>query len=179
MSKRLRQLVIDAGIVPAQAVRLMKMWKLLEEDESQWDSAKQERTENELLDFVSEISRLLEDERELPEMKETALDVDDVLFKNDAFRVIVTGQDGYMQSAQALLQKDGCFIFERAGIDPFMTQVGNQIHHVVAGEVEETTVEIIQVMPLYVGEAHKYTRCRVQEVPKHAAVPVLQQSSEE
>lgn len=156
MTKELTKKVIEAGIVPAQAVKLMKMWKILDEDLP--DGAKQEQTENELLEFVSQIGQLLEQTETLPEMKETMLGVTARTFdlKAESCTVILMNYTKAEGSVLVRLIEDsqGCYIFKQETREEIQaTKMGNVVWH------QGTAMLIIDVLPMYWGDTVQFMRC--------------------
>lgn len=167
MSSELTRKVIEAGIVPAQAVKQLKAWRMLPEDLP--EEAKAAATEQELLGFVEEIGTLLEKDQELPEMRETMMDLPrQFLSAKQATVVVYIGSAGGQRvTIDVAYVEDtmGRYIF--ANTPPqgeVIARVGNQIR--VGGGV----FEITEVEPLYHGETRDpaYYRCAVQGVPPHA-----------
>ena len=168
MSDELTRKVIEAGIIPAQAVKQLKAWRMIPDDAPEEEKAA--TTEEQLLGFVREIDDLLERDQELPEMRETMLDLPRqfLVGANRATVVIQTGS-----SAGQRLIIDVPYIKDAMGRYIFsnnppqgeaVARVGNQF------KIGDNVFEIIEVEALYHGETRepRFYRCAVQGVPPHA-----------
>ena len=164
MSDELTRKVIEAGIIPAQAVKQLKAWRMLPDDMPEEEKAA--ATEQELLGFVAEIGDLLEKDQEMPELRETMLDIPR-MFQVAHVATVVYEQGGQRLSVSVRYVEDsmGRYIFEN--VPPYgevAARVGNQF------KAKDTVWEITEVEPLYLGETRepRYYRCAVQGVPRHA-----------
>jgi len=169
MSKELIQKVIEAGIVPRQAIKQLKAWRQLPEDIT--EDERQRATQQQLISFVHEIGDLLDEDKELPELRETMLDLD-ARFKNkgcDCAVVINIPVQNLVINTRVLV--DGAFfIFQADKYGDVVAAVGNQVS-VGDGKV----YEIWEGTPLYKGEHIAFYRCHMQEVPYCAQMPELRQ----
>jgi hypothetical protein len=162
MKRELVQKVIEAGIVPEQAVKLMKHWRMLDEDLPAVE--RQSQTEQQLLAFVAEIAGLMEEDSEMPEMRETLLDMTEATFNtlSQHCSVLVRKWERYVRT-ETLAVKDahGCYIFKNdtpQGAEA--AAVGNVVIH------EKDYYWITAVSPVYWGERLMFFRCSVREVPE-------------
>lgn len=161
MTKELMKKVIESGIVPAQAVKLMKRWQLLDEDMP--ESARQAATEEQLMELVTDVASLLEDTEELPEIRETMLDVTDSVFQQQAWQCVVSAmEDGWPRKSVSLYtmtDAHGCYFFP-AGMAAVagVCRVGDVIWD------RDAVFYISEVMQIYVGEGVRFLRCRVSGV---------------
>jgi len=175
MNKELLAKVIEAGIVPAQAVKLMKRWQALPEDLP--EEALKEQTEEQLLELVQEISELLEETAELPEMKETMPDVArqfESMSRELTFRVIKRDRRNYITvEVQVLTDSMGCLILSQ---DTWEEKAAAVMGNLVL--MDDTWHQIIEVAPLYVEEEPRFMRCAIREVP-NAALSYLREAGEE
>lgn len=174
MNKELMAKVIEAGIVPAQAVKLMKRWQALPEDLP--EGAKQEQTEDQLLELVREIATLLEETSELPEMKETMPDVArqfESLCQDMTFRIIRRDRRSYITVELQVMQDSmGCLILsQETWEEKAAAEVGNLV------QKDDAWYQIMEVAPLYVAEDPLYMRCAIREVP-NAALSYLREADE-
>lgn len=174
MSRELTQKVIEAGIIPAQAVKQLKAWRQLPEDTREEEC--QQVTQAELMGFVRDIEALLEEDGELPELRETMFDLG-ARFANssqDCTAAVRTPNQSMTINTQVLVDKlsgsSQFLIFIADKFAPVITGVGNQIA-LRDGKV----YEICEVTPLYNGEDVAFYRCHVQEVPEHAQMSELRQ----
>jgi len=168
MSKELSRKVIEAGLVPQQAVRLLKMWGCVDHDMP--EAELQEQTQQQLLAFVEEIGELLELEGEIPEIKETDLDLLN-LWEAAQPRQVKYDFSGQLLTVTLPSVRDraGGFVFKR-GHDQVgaVVRPGGQITS-EGGKV----FEIVQVEPRYIKDDAAFLVCQVQEVPSDAAVRIL------
>jgi hypothetical protein len=166
MSDELTRKVIEAGIIPAQAVKQMKAWKMLPDDMPEEEKAA--ATEEELLGFVKEIDELLEKSEEMPEMRETMLDAHVQFAKGEAKHIrILSDMGGQQMTVELRYVTDsmGRYIIEN--VVPYaetVARVGSQFR------IGEGVFEITEVEALYHGETRepRFYRCAVQGVPPHA-----------
>lgn len=165
MGKELLQKAIEAGIVPAQSVKLMQMWRSLPDDLPEADRV--ERTQQQVLELVGELEELLEQDQEIPELRETELDLD------VAWEKAQTVQLTYRMRQQHLVvrlpagrtRQSGFFFRYVHQNQEVMIRPGGQIR-----DRNNEVFEITQVSPRYVEDALRYLVCDVQEVPSHAVV---------
>jgi hypothetical protein len=172
MSKELMQKIIEAGIVPAQAVEQLKAWKQVSDDLP--DGALQNLTPQQFTGLVRGIEDLLENADELPELRETqpGLEARFEDKKQDCV-VVVAGSATTTLNIPALADKHAtsilsCVVFRADQYGWLAARVGNQLS-LGDGNVYETT----EATPLYQGEDVVFYRCDVQEVPDHAQMPEL------
>lgn len=162
--RKLTDKVVEAGIIPDNALRLMKMWGIHEELPDFVE--KKDRTYEQLLKMVEEISELLEAKSEVPELKETDLDLE-LLFKSKAEMLpvkVFTGEryvDIHMLVAQ---NRAGQFVFSRLLTDPVtIAAPGNKL------QKDDVWYEIFEVETRYRADEPTFDVCTVKEVP-HAKV---------
>lgn len=166
MSDELTRKVIEAGIVPAQAVKQLKAWKMLPEDMPEEEKAA--ATEQELLGFVKEIGTLLEEDQEMPELRETMLDANSRFVRGEARHArFLSDLDGGQMTVELRYVEDAMGRYIVENVVPHsetVMRVGSQFRK------GEGVFEITEVEPLYHGETRepRYYRCAVQGVPPHA-----------
>jgi len=165
MGKELLQKAIEAGIVPAQSVKLLQMWRALPDDLP--EAAKMERTQQQVLELVEELGDLLEQDQEIPEMKETELDLDAAWEKARTVQLVYRlGQQHLTVRMPAGRTRQGGFFFRYVHQNQeVMIRTGGQIT-----DQDNAVFEITQVSPRYVEDALRYLVCDVQEVPDYAQV---------
>lgn len=174
MSKELTQKVIEAGIVPTQAVKQLKAWRQLPEDTLEGE--REQVTQQELLGFVKDIEGLLEDSGELPELRETmpGLGARFASSSQDCVAAIIMPSQSMTINTRVLVDKlspSSKFLIFKADVYTIaVTGIGNQVALGDGG-----VCEICEVTPLYSGEDVAFYRCCVQEVPEHAQMPELRQ----
>lgn len=102
MTSKLSKKVIEAGLVPKHTLQLMKMWGMVPEDAEEkdlsilGDSSDLNKMAEEL---VSDIEELVAVERDIPELRETRLDIDDLF---EAHKVPVWLEGEQVQSMAAV-----------------------------------------------------------------------------
>ena len=71
--QELTKRLLEAGVSPAQSIALLKKWQALPDDMP--EDMKLAQTQEELLKIVDEVAGILEKEEEMPELRETDLDI--------------------------------------------------------------------------------------------------------
>lgn len=171
MGKELMQKIIEAGIVPTQAVEQLKAWKQLPDEVTA--RPRQNMTDKQFTGLVQEIEDLLENAGELPELRETQPGLEAVFeAKKQDCTVVVTGAASTTLNIPVLVEKHAaglfCAIFEAARYGWLAARVGNQL-----SLGDGNAYEVTEATPLYRGEDVAFYRCNVQEVPDHAQMPEL------
>lgn len=160
--KELTKKVVQAGLVGQATLNLMKMWGMVDESV---DDVKVAETREELLSLVDDISELLERD-EIPELKETDLELDKLMSGTLFEAKMTTGQQTFFSLAT----------IDRAGRVVFKCKSDAQCDLVVGvGALIDFTnkqFEITSVEPRYVGDTLKYYVCEVKEVC-NAEVPTM------
>jgi len=159
--RKLTDKVVEAGIIPENALKLMRMWGIHENlpDYGQ----KREQTYGQLLKMVEEIGELLEEKSEIPEIKETDLDIER-LFKEHAemlpISVFIGDRyvDVYMMAAQ---DRVGRFIFNRT----YTKRAGNIAVPGTRIKKDDVVYEIFEVETRYMADEPTFDVCTVKEVP--------------
>jgi hypothetical protein len=90
---KLTEKLLAAGVIPAQAVSLLKLWN--SDFEELPDDIKQVKTQDELLRLVDEMAKIIEEEEEVPELRETEFDLEET--KHDLHEVSVEVNAGSLQ----------------------------------------------------------------------------------
>ena len=166
MGDVLTKKVVEAGIVPTGAVRLLKMWRSLPDDTPETEL--EAKTQQELLGMVSEIDNLLEWEREVPELRETDLDLDRYWTGASIHKLVYQrGLHHVVAYVPAARNRTGEFVLFWAGPQmEIMVRPGSQITDMK----QDVVYEVTQVTVRYVEDQPRYLVCDVQEVPKHAVL---------
>lgn len=158
--RKLTDKVVEAGIIPENALKLMKMWGVQEDLPDFLE--KKDHTYAQLLRMVEEIGELLEEKSEVPELKETDLDLERI-FKADAEMAMVSVFIGssyvdiYMLVAQ---DRAGRFIFSREHTKQDNIAVpGNKI------KLDNVVYEIFEVETRYKADEPTFDVCTCKEVP--------------
>lgn len=172
MSKELTQKIIEAGIVPEQAVKQLKAWKQLSDDVPE---AEQERVTQELvMDFVGRIAELLEEDGELPELRETMPGLG-ARFDNkseDCMVVLDLPVQKMSFNTRVLVDGPDFLVFKADKWGDLAANVGGQIA-LRGGKV----CDVYEATPLYTGTVVAFYRCKVVEVPRYAQMPELRKFS--
>lgn len=159
--RELTKKVIEAGLVPKQSVRLLQMWRCLP-DSIQEDEAA-EKTQERLMEFVEEISRLLDEEQTEPDMKETELDLQHIVDHNP-HEVIVYPRLGAVAPQELTLNmvvgvtRFGQLVFpvgENHRLQELACRRGTEV--AIRGE----RVRITHVEPRYLGDRVTFYVCDV------------------
>ena len=168
MRKELTQKIIEAGIVPVHAVKQLKAWRQLPEDIS--EEEQRQVTQQQLMEFVRDIGELLEEQGELPELRETMFDIDRRFDERAQACMVVVAMpvQNIVINTSVLIDEADCSIFKADRYGEICARTGNQVF-LKGGEV----VEVMEAAPLYKGGDVAFYRCRVQEVPDHAKMPEL------
>ena len=152
--KALTKKVVEAGLVPAQVLRLMKLWRCVPEELH--SASVEELTQEELLRFVEQISMLIEESSELPEMKETELDLQ-YLVEGDPRVVHAFTPDGDTIEMTVGITRSGQLVFPVAAgrTQEMICRRGNGLR------IKDALVMITHVEPRYVGEELRFYLCDV------------------
>lgn len=159
--RKLTDKVVEAGIIPENALKLMKMWGVHEELPD--FVHKKDMTYEQLLRMVEEIAALLEEKSEVPEIKETDLDLERV-FKADAemLPISVFIGDRYVDIYMLVAQdRVGRFIFDRT----YTKRAGNVAAPGTRIKKENVVYEIFEVETRYKADEPTFDVCTVKEVP--------------
>jgi hypothetical protein len=170
MSNELTRKIIEAGIVPAHAVKQLKAWRQLPADMP--EEEKQEATQQQLMEFVGEIGELLEESTEVPELRETIPGID-ALFEvqsKDCTVVVNMAPQSMTLNIRAMTDRLDCLIFKADRYGEMAARIGNQ-----ASLGDGKVYEITEIAPLYHGKEVSFYRCRVQEVPDYAQMSEMRQ----
>ena len=71
--KKLTELVIDAGLVPAHTLALMKHWKLVPEEATETELTEEDKKA--VWEIVHKLAELLNDDQNMPDVREASLDI--------------------------------------------------------------------------------------------------------
>jgi len=175
MTKELMKKVIEAGIVPAQSIKLMKFWQCLDADLP--DEARRALTQEQLVDFVEEISELLSESEEIPEMQETLPDLPRMFDLQQKTAVVrCQSQDGrraLLYTVSAVEDPMGNLIFpQRNWHEQAATKVGNEVLW------DGRWYVITNMIQFYQGANPSFMRCEMRGIP-HAEMSCLPEYSEE
>ena len=169
MSKELTQKLVEAGVVPTQAVRQLKTWRQLSEEVPEVSGI-----QGPVDSVVGDIKSLLEREGEMPELRETVPGLDGVFAdkKQDCAVALNAARQTVVLNLPALVgtvvdDVPESIVFQADTYGTAAARAGNQL--VCSGKV----FEITETTPLYRGETVSFYRCRVQEVPENAQMPML------
>lgn len=155
--------LIEAGVIPKQAIQLMKLWRSLPEDLPEDERIAQ--TEEELLKMVMEIETIMEKNDEMSVMKETDLDLDKLIIEEIEIQTVV-GAQNLLVSILGGRTRDGKFVINsgRASGSTRQAELAARRGNVV--EYHGKSHMILNVEPRYVGDDLEYYVCTVEK--KHA-----------
>ena len=71
--QELTKKLLEAGVIPARSIALLKKWQALPDNTP--EDVKLAQTQEEVLKIVDELANMLEKEDEMPELRETDLDI--------------------------------------------------------------------------------------------------------
>jgi hypothetical protein len=168
MGRELTQKIIEAGIVPEQAVKQLKAWRQLPEDTP--EEEQQQITQDLVMDFVERIAELIDAEGELPELRETMPGLEARFESKSEECMIVLDLPVQRMCFNTRVLVDGPnFLIFRA--DKWGDLAAN-----VTGQValrDGKVHDVCESTPLYEGEKVVFYRCKTQEVPKYAQMREL------
>jgi len=160
--KELTKKVVEAGLVDQSTLKLMKMWGMVDEE---LDGTKVAQTKEELQALVDDIANLLEEDGEVPELRETDLELEEVM--KEPVEATVDTRDGTTYQAYVGLDRIGRVIFKRAAgpvaPEDMCAKPGVLVH------VHGRALEIMAAEPRYSGDELKYYVCEVRD----AALPAV------
>ena len=163
--KKLTQKVIEAGLVPRHTLELMKYWQLVPHDATEADM--EDADMDKMFGIVEELAQLLEEDQEIPEIKETRLDI---------------GNSFEARKGRAVLYADTTPSRSRLDLEISRDRLGNFIIPNVDRAIElyarpgtrivwlESEYDVTEVLPNYEDTSLTYYVCHVQEVPEHARI---------
>jgi hypothetical protein len=161
MGKALIQKVVEAGIIPQQTIKLLQMWRCLPDDLPEVD--KQERTQQQLLGFVHEMGKLMEEDQEIPELKETDLDLETTWETQARLCTVVCRMGSQVLTIRvpAMRNRLGGVVFRCPSHQlETVLRPGTEIDF-----SDEEVFEVTQVEVRYVETEPRYLVCLVREVP--------------
>jgi len=161
--KPLTKKVVEAGLVPRHTLELMKHWQLVPDGAREADVS--DADQEKMLEFVRDIAVLLEDEQDIPEIKETVLDAD-VVFEDAVMTIAYadTRPERTRYDVQVARDRLGNFLIPYVGQPTeIVARPGTRIWWKDGAEFE-----VVEVLPSYEEDKLTWYVCRVQEVPDHA-----------
>ena len=160
--KELTKKVVEAGLVDESTLKLMKMWGMVDEEV---DLSKIAETKEELTALVDDIASLLEQEGEVPELRETNRNLEEIM--SDPVQATVDLRNGSTYQALVGLDRSGRVVFRRAhgSVAPEDECAKPGVLVRLHGRVSE----IVSAEPRYEGDELKYYVCEVQS----ATVPTV------
>lgn len=161
--KELTKKVVEAGLVPRQSLQLLEMWKCIPHSDGTeiLDHVVGEKTQEQLLEFVEQIAELLEDEQNMVEMRETELDLRQVIVKNPRrIRVYPKVSSSEFGSYEMVVGKDrsGRLVFPVGGdgrMQESACRRGSEL------DLDGARYMITHVEPRYEGEKLSYYLCNI------------------
>lgn len=151
---------IEAGIIPQQAIKLLKLWQSLPDDMP--ESEKASLTEAELLTHLREMEALLDNERVLPELRETDLSLSMMFMENRKLcNVQVTTRLSFSVYA-AYIAKYSSIVFALSDLNGMdgstVTATGNVVY------MDGKSYLVEDVESRYLGERLEYLVCKVRSM---------------
>jgi hypothetical protein len=167
--KKLMQKIIEAGLVPAHTLRLMEKWKMVEvPDGTVIPSADdlKARTQEQLIAFAEEIGNLLEESKEMPELRETDLLLEH-LFQDHTEHISVDIPVGVQRmnihGLIAVQTRDDRIVLRRTGAEKYIEMAarpGSRIH------LGDSWYEVMDVEVRYIREIPEFYSCGVRKLEK-------------
>ena len=158
--QELTKKLLEAGVIPAQSVALLKKWQALPDDMP--EDVKLAQTQEEVLKIVDEVAGMLEKEEEMPELRETDLDICYAL--NNTVDVSIDVNTGLHQNLQCRCRlgetrdRKLVYVVVNAPRDAIFARRGNTIT-TPYGKCLITNVE-----PRYQDKALKYYILEVEKI---------------
>lgn len=154
--KELTREMIRSGLIPQQSIELLQMWRCLPADVA--DGEALARTSEQMGEFVRRLEELLERERELPELKETDLDLQDHSKRGDGINTFASNLGEPAFRCKVIWSR---YRIRRASVEVTPETEG----HVQYGTVIRTdhgNEMVVNVEPRYEGDVLRFYECDVQ-----------------
>jgi hypothetical protein len=146
--------VIEAGLVPSQSIRLLKMWRCLPESLPEGEA--EEKTQEELIHFVQQIEALLDEERGMTEMRETDLDLFHLLKTDPHFVTVVIDNEPVEMTVGKTRTGQLAFpVGDDGRVQELVCRRGNTLVRM------GVSYRITHVEPRYVGKELRFYLCDV------------------
>lgn len=159
--KKLTKKAIESGFVDPGSLEQMKQWGLVDDEASEKIPVQASPVEADLI--VEEVRDLLDHVDEIPEVKETVLDADNLFASVGQAVQVRVNESSPVDMVLAARDVYGNILIEHVGsISDLVARRGTRILW------EGTEYDVIEVRPSYVGDRVRYYVCAVQEVPDHA-----------
>jgi hypothetical protein len=171
--RELTKKVVQAGLVEKNTLELFKKWGMLDPD---FDAEPiQDATQEQLLGLVDDIAKLLEEEGEVPEIRESDMELE-TLFEKQSVPVLAhIGGDKYVRT-RVVFNRTGHAVFRKSvvdgekGIDEIDLAARPGMHfcqdHDVQDQYSEPAkFEILSVEPRFSGKDPVYLVCEVHYHP--------------
>jgi hypothetical protein len=121
--QELTKKLMEAGVIPAQSVALLKKWQAL--PDAMPEDVKLAQTQEELMRIVDEVAIILEKEDEMPELRETDLDIGYAL--KNAVDTYISVNAGLQQNLSCKcrmgLTRDHKFVFVVSDFNPARDEI--------------------------------------------------------
>lgn len=151
--------LLEAGIVSEQTDRLMKMWQGLPTDVDA--EIVYARTKEEVLRIVAEIDEMLEKNSEMPELRETELDIAHCFRPDNIVYPVVKINDQLTARIPAAWSRTGKLVI-RLGEADYLGEFA--IRRGVEFKIDDGDYVFTHVEPRYVGDTLPYYVCDVERV---------------
>jgi hypothetical protein len=151
---------IEAGIIPRQAIQLLKLWQSLPDDLP--EETLQAKTEEQVRKILAELEELIDKERVLPEMRETDLSLArEYMEKRTPCSVQVTKQLSFSAHAASIA---GHIVFAVEDIHPRYAQYVTEPGNVIKFPEEDESYVLEDSEPRYRDSKIEYYVCRVRRL---------------
>lgn len=154
--KELTREMIRSGLISEQSIELLKMWRCLPEDIT--EDERLARTSEQMEEFVRRLEKLLESERELPELRETDLDLQDHLKRGDGIVSMVSNLGERPVICRVIWNR---YRVCRASIE-VTPEVEKYVKRGTAILTARGREMIVNIEPRYEGEVLRFYECDVQ-----------------
>jgi hypothetical protein len=170
--RELTKKVVQAGLVEKNTIELFKRWGMLDPD---FDAEPvEDATREQLLNLVNDIAQLLEEEGEVPELRESDMELE-VLFNTQSVPVLAhIGSDKYIRTG-IVFNRTGHAVFRKSvidglkGIDEIDLAARPGMHFCQVApdgtEPSDAKWEILSVEPRFRGKDPVYLVCEVHYHP--------------
>lgn len=171
--RELTKKVVEAGLVEKNVLELFKRWGMLDPD---FDAEPlQDPTQEQLLSLVDDIADLLEEEGEVPEMRESDMELE-ILFDKQSVPVLAhIGADKYIKT-RVVFNRTGHAVFRKSvvdgekGIDEIDLAARPGMHFSPEDSTKKewsvpARFEILSVEPRFSGKDPVYLVCEVHYHP--------------
>lgn len=165
--KELMKKVIEAGLVPKHTLQLMERWRMIPTVEDTRIPSKEElelRTQEQLTAFAEEIGALLEEKTDMPELRETDLELEHVFHKSGQPASVLLEMGSQKLSIDGFVvarTRDGRIVFRRTGAEKYIEYAARPGSIVTC---QDAKYEVMNVEVRYVHETPEFYSCGVRKL---------------